>query len=385
MMWFVSPTADESAWARLRAEFPVTATRAYLFAGGMAPLSMSACSAIERYAALSLSDPVRAYREYPREQAELLRAEVAAIIGARSVDIAIIDSTSRGNNLAVQMLAARSGANVVVDSTTYPTALYPWLARGDVEVRRALSSEGVPSPAELHRLVDGRTVAVSVSHVCRLTGFRHDLRQLAEVAHANGAVLVVDAAQSAGVVELDVEKDGIDFLSFGAMKWLLGTPGIAFFYVRPALQDVLMPPHLGGGAHTEGGGLVLPAGGSRHELSSFAWSGLEACREGLRLLASIPGEAVRARVLELSGRVIDGLLARGARVLTSREPAQRAGIVAFECERPGRLVRFLRERSVDVWGSEKAHVVRADPHVFNDGGDIERFLEDYSCWQLSDN
>jgi cysteine desulfurase/selenocysteine lyase len=380
----VGPDGSNPAWRDLRAQFPITATRAYLFAGGMAPLSSPARAAIEAYEALWASDPVAVYSEYAGEQAGSLRSEIASLIGAAPEDVAIVDSTSRGNNLAVQMLAAPPGSNVVVDSTTYPTALYPWLLRDGVEIRRVASVDGLPSVADVPNLVDDRTVAISVSHVCRLTGFRHHLEALAAIAHAVGAALVVDAAQSMGVVRLDVRETGVDFLSFGAMKWLLGTPGIAFFYVRPDLQEALPPPQVGGRAAVEDGKLRLPRGGTRHELSSLNWSGLGACREGLRLLGSVPSGSVESRVLDLSGVVIDGLLERGVQVWTPRERSLRAGIVAFECGAPDRLRGFLRRRGVDVWGWQRRRLMRVDPHVYNDEQDVARFFEAYDAFRRSE-
>ena len=92
--------------------------------------------------------------------------------------------------------------------------------RAGVEVRRASSGRAglAASVDELAALVDDRTVAVSISHVERETGVRHDLRPIADLAHEHGAVLIVDLAQSAGVLPIDVARDGIDLASGTAMK-----------------------------------------------------------------------------------------------------------------------------------------------------------------------
>src|SRR5207253_10390166 len=97
----------------------------------------------------------------------------------------------------------------------------PWLlpAKQHVEIRTVPSRDGLPLLDEIEGLVDERTVAITVSHVCRLTGFRHELAPLGKLAHEHGAHLVVDAAQSAGAVGIDVVRDGVDFLACGAMKW----------------------------------------------------------------------------------------------------------------------------------------------------------------------
>jgi cysteine desulfurase / selenocysteine lyase len=358
-----------SNWQRIRDEFPITQSRAYFFAGGLAPLSRAARAAINSYAQAWEANPTAAYRARPEADAACLRTAIGGLIGCPADDVAIVDSTSRGNNLAAAMIGAPKGSNVVVDATTYPTALYPWHARG-VEVRVA---EGESADA-IGALVDERTVAVTVSHVSPWSGFRHDLRALSRIAHEVDAALVVDAAQSAGVVALDVEADGVDFLSFGAMKWLLGAPGVAFFYVRPERQECVPPPHLPSHAHVEDGAVVAGRGGRRHELSSTAWPALGACLAGLGLLGSVGGAAVERRVAELAGLVISGLWERGLRVRTPADPARRAGVVAFEARDAGRLVDALRARDVDVWGWDARGLVRVDPHIYNDDSDVCRFL-----------
>ena len=81
------------------------------------------------------------------------------------------------------------------------------------------------SPSDIARLVDRRTIAVTITHVDPNSGVRQDLRPIADIAHAHGAMLIVDVAQSAGVIPVDPVADGIDVAVGTAMKWLLGPPG----------------------------------------------------------------------------------------------------------------------------------------------------------------
>ena len=374
---------DNERFAAVRAAFPITAERAYLFAGGMAPLSTPSHEALEEYAQLSATDPVAAYRDYPPAEASRLRETVAGFLNAGPLDLAIVDSTSRGNNLAAQMIESPAGSNVVVDSTTYPSALLPWLlkAKAHVEMRRVADKDGRPRLEDFARLVDDRTVAVSVSHVCRTTGFRHRLTELAELAHARDALLVIDAAQSVGVVPIDVERDGVDVMTFGAMKWLLGVPGVAFLYVRPSLAGRLEVAQAGpAGSKLVGTHIDHEPGGKRYELSSGHWGGFAASRRGAELLSSLPPTEVELGVLHLSGLLVDGLRERGFRVHTPSDPARRAGIVAFEYAEPRALRRHLLDVGVDVWGWDDRRLMRADPHLYNNPSDIDRFfagLESY--------
>ena len=161
--------------------------------------------------------------------------------------MAIVDNTSRGSNLAVQMISAPPAANIVTDPTSHPSAVWPWLLpdRRPVEIRTVPGGPSSTWMAGIEGLVDENTIAVIVSHVDARTGFRHDLRRLADLAHEAGGYLIVDAAQSAGAVPIDAESDGIDFMSGTLMKWLLGPPGLGFLYARRQHIESLPPPHVG--------------------------------------------------------------------------------------------------------------------------------------------
>jgi selenocysteine lyase/cysteine desulfurase len=279
------------------------------------------------------------------------------------------------------MIDAPPGSNVVVDPTTYPSALAPWLlqSKRDVELRCVSAKDRVPLVEDFERLVDEKTVAVSVSHVCRVTGFRHDLHALGRLARATGAYLLVDGAQSVGAIQLNVHRLEVDFLTFGTMKWLLGPPGVGVLWMRPELMQRLSPPHVGPGGTTlkwDGtkASLWFADTAIRHELSSSHYAGIDAALAGVNLLSTISAKDVEARVLELSQHLIEELVGRGIRVWTPQDAQWRAGVVAFETDDPDSLRLYLRRLGVDVWGYQADRRMRADPHVYNSHEDIDRLL-----------
>ena len=368
-----------SALEGARELFPITATRAYLFAGALAPAATPVRDAIAAWVERWGSDPLHHRADYFVDWRRL-RERFADVIGADTTEIAITDSTSRGANVVLQTIRPEPGANVVVDDTTYPSALYPFFLRTNegIEVRRISGEAGVPRVEELADAVDGRTAAVSISHVCRLTGFRHDLRAVAEIAHGAGALLLVDAAQSAGAVEIDVRAEGVDALYCGAMKWLLGPPGVGFLFVRHGLVEELEPPQVGPVGtdwDSAANALAFREGARRHELGVANLPGASGALAGLEILLDYGLEAIEAHVLRLTGLVIDGLVERGFTVLTPPEPERRAGVVSFVETAPEALAAFLRRRGVDVWGYGDQARMRADPHLYNDDEDIERLLD----------
>jgi selenocysteine lyase/cysteine desulfurase len=363
-----------------RAEFPIARERAYLFAGAIAPAATPVRAAMQQWIDRWTFDPIYHRTDYYADWGPL-REGFAELIGAHASEVAITDNTSRGANLAIASLGLRAGDNVVVDATTYPSAAYPLLAEAlGVEVRVVpTGDDGCPLVGEIEPLLDGRTTAVSVSHVCRRTGFRHDLRALASLAHAHGALLLVDAAQSAGALAIDVRGDGVDFLYCGAMKWLLGPPGVGFMFVRSGLEDV--PPQIGQigldgiGAYPRDLSFSFKPGAQRYEIGIEDLPGIAGARAGVELLLRFGSEAIEQRVLSLSGDLIDGLEERGIAVATPADPLRRGGVVAFSSDRPEALAAFLRDRKIDVWGYAAEARMRADPHLYNNADDVHRLME----------
>ena len=365
-----------------RSEFPILASRTYLFSGGLAPAPRAVTAAAADWIARWSLDPGDIW-EHLVESTEAVRERIARVLGCAPTNVAIVDGTSRASNLAVGILDALPGSNVVVDATTYPSSLYPWLLRrgSGVEVRRAASGwRGLAATVtDVAALIDSRTVAVSVTHVDPLTGFRHDLRPLADAAHAGGAVLIVDVAQSAGVLPLDPETDGFDIATGTAMKWLLGPPGIGYLYLSDAVlarTSATQAGYMGASLHpTDPDCVVLDLAARRHELGLPNLLGMSAFAAGMDLVLACGVERIGPHVDALVRRYLDGLAARGLRAVTPDDPAHRAGLVSIPAADPVAVQAFLRDRAVDVWGYAPGSLLRADPHLFNDDSDIDRLLE----------
>ena len=314
---------------------------------------------------------------------EAVRERLARLLGVTPGSIAIVDGTSRASNLAVALLSQRNTGNVVVDPTTYKSSLFPWLLpeRAGLEVRRAVSRSGAlaAAPGDFEPLIDDRTVAVSITHVDPVSGFRHDLRPLADLAHAHGSAFIVDVAQSAGVVPLDLIEQGVDLAAGTAMKWLLGPPGIGYLYVSEALLAATGAPQVGYlGADLDpmdSSRLRFRAGARRHELGLPSLLGLPGFRAGLDLILDTGVPLIAAHVEGLVDRCLDGLRTLGIEATTPVDHGYRAGMVVIPAKRPSELHAYLRQRSVDVWRHEARGFIRVDPHLFNSHRDIDRFLD----------
>ena len=170
------------------------------------------------------------------------------MIGAGEDEIAFLSSTTEGENIVVNSLDFKAGDNVVYDDLVYPSTpvIYQRLAetRG-VEIRVVKSRNGAAPVEEFKKLVDGRTRLISVAWVNNNSGYRHDMKALALLAHAHGAYLYSDAVQFIGTGPVDVRAEGVDFCTSGTYKWLMAGFGVAAFYVRRELLDKIHPPNVG--------------------------------------------------------------------------------------------------------------------------------------------
>ena len=110
-----------------RALFPILRERTYLFSGGHSPASTPALEAIRRLTDEWTYDMGGLY-ERLREEFDEVRRLFAGLIGADEDEVAIVDTTGAGSDLAIEMIEPRRGGNVVFDEWSYPSSVYPWYA-----------------------------------------------------------------------------------------------------------------------------------------------------------------------------------------------------------------------------------------------------------------
>ncbi len=239
-----------------------------------------------------------------------------------------------------------------------------------------------PQPFDVDRIaryVDERTAAISVSHVQFLTGHRLDLRALADLAHAHGALLIVDATQSAGQAPEDVAADDVDVLLAGSYKWLCSTFGAALCYLRPELWERFNPPFVGWRTAPSPYALKsqwqgLAQGARRMELSTMSHSAAVALGAAIEYVLKLGPNEILRHTLDLTGRLMRGLSDLGAQLLTPVEDSRRAGTVTARF--PGKdneaLAVELTRRGVIV--SPRVGSTRYSAHFYNTAEDIDTAL-----------
>jgi selenocysteine lyase/cysteine desulfurase len=177
----------------------------------------------------------------------LVRESFAKLINATSDEVAFVQSTTTGENLAVSALGLTQPGNfnIVTDALHFEGSLYLYseLKNRGIDVRIVkphITDEGWSiEKADIEKAVDKNTRLIAVSWVSMINGFTHDVGWLASLAHAHGARLFVDAVQAAGCMPIDVRTTGVDFLASASYKWLMGDFGLGFLYARSEILPTL--------------------------------------------------------------------------------------------------------------------------------------------------
>jgi selenocysteine lyase/cysteine desulfurase len=241
-------------------------------------------------------------------------------------------------------------------------------------------------PRDVEQAITPRTRLVSLSHVQYVSGYRLDLRPVADAVHAVGGYLCVDAIQSLGAIPVDVQDQGVDFLAADGHKWLLAPEGCAIFYVRAERVSHLHPSVIGWmsviGARNYGDyRFELHADARRFEPGSYNVPGILALGASLDFLLAIGLKNIEARIGVLTERLCDGLAARGYRVRSPRGTGERSGIVTFDpppselrTTPPAREIVADLEKKGSVIALREGHL-RASPHFYNREEQIDRLIE----------
>ncbi len=369
----------EPNWEAIReAEFPVTRNWAYFDHAAVAPLPRRSAEILRAWAEQQAAHGVIHWPSWG-EKLEALRDGLANWIGAHRDEIAFVGSTTQGIGLVAEGFPWREGDNVVIPAEEYPSNIYPWmnLASRGVDVRLVPSRDDRVEPEDLRAAMDARTRVLAVSHVEFASGFRNDLDVLGEICRSRGVALFVDAIQGLGPLTLDVQKTPVDFLAADGHKWLLGPEGAGFMYVRREWIERLRP--LGVGWHSVVGSYNSPAiefklkpNAQRWEGGSFIMPGLQGLGASMSLFQEIGARNVSDRILDRAEAVREIAAEAGWRVLGSKRPEDRSGIVAVEAEGvdPDRAAQMLKDQGVAV--SCRRGRLRISPHIYTNQDDLHR-------------
>src|SRR5204862_2544517 len=364
-----------------RSEFPIFRDRIYLNTCSLGALGERARRKATQF--LDAWDARGAAAWYDVWGAALaeLRDRYARVIGATGEEIALAPSISVALSAVAESLDYARRPKVVVTSLDFPTVAYQWLAKRGrgVELVVVESPDQVSVPVEaIARAIDDRTALVATSHVYFTSGAIQDIRHVADAARKCGALSLVDAYQSVGQLPVDVKAAGVDLLTAGGIKWLLGGPGIVLLYVRDALARRLAPAIAGWFGHKDQFAfsprvLELHEDERRFELGTPALAAVYAQLGGLDYIDEIGVPAIRRVTSALTEDLVARAREQGLRPKVAPRAEDRSAIVMLPAADPAAGVRHLAAGRI-IADARPGHV-RLSPFFYNVQDDHVSALE----------
>ncbi|MCX7799990.1 MAG: cysteine desulfurase [Fimbriimonadales bacterium] len=330
----------------LRAQFPALAQQvrgkplAYLDNAATTQKPHQVIEAVARYYQRDNANVHRGVHELSQRATRLYdeaRATVAEFLGAsRPEEIVFLRGCTEAMNLLAHTLGSRlkPGDEIVLSELEHHSNIVPWqmaCERTGAVIRVApIRDDGTLDLDAYRGLLSERTRVVSILHVSNALGTINPVRSIAAAAHEVGALVVVDGAQSAPHLRIDVRELGVDFYAFSGHK-VYGPTGIGALYGRYELLEGL-PPFQGGGdmiARVSYSGTTYAKPPARFEAGTPNIAGAVGLAEAIRFVREVGLERIRAwedRLTELAHQAladVPGLTIHGPK------PGAKAGVVSF--------------------------------------------------------
>jgi selenocysteine lyase/cysteine desulfurase len=364
---------DEVDWQRVRRDFPVTERLAYLNSAGAGPVSRAAHEAATEFYAEMLETGDKRWFDW-LERRERARASLARLVNAEPDEIAFTTNTSSGMNLIIDALEGRG--EVISCELEFPVSTIPWMHRG-MRVNRLPARGGELAVEDVSAAMTERTGVICLSHVQYSNGFRAPLAAIGEA--KDGHAFVVNAAQSAGVFEIDVKRMRIDALCSTGHKWMLAGFGSGFVYLSRALLAETRARAVGWLSAEDPFSMrndeyrLRSDAAARAELGCPHFAGIFSLGAAADYLLRTGTQEIERRALALNRRLTEQLASAGWRVLSplGREAGRSAETLVAAGD-PARVARHLSGRGVAV--TQKPEGIRVATHFFNNEDDIARLV-----------
>ena len=377
----IAPSALDPllAW---RTRFPSVESVLHFASHTLGAMPAEAEAALIEYTSTWAGRGIRAWEErWMRVPGELANT-LESLIQAEPGSISLHANVTMAQAVALSCLQFDPARNrVVCPEEDFPSVLYLYegLERRGAEILRVPARDGRRiDEADLLAAIDERTALVAASHVLFRSAQLLDLTPVVAKARAVGALSMIDAYQSVGIVDVDVRALAPDFLTGGSIKWLCGGPGTGYLYVSPRVHAKLHPALTGWFGHESP--FAFDSGPTRlHAGERRFWNGTPcipaycAAKPGITIAAEIGGEALREKSLRLTGRLLALADEFGLPVGSPREETRRGGTVCLDVPNAERVcARLLAE---DVLLDFRPGVgIRLAPHHYTRDDEVDEVM-----------
>jgi isopenicillin-N epimerase len=375
---------DGTYWEALRKHFMFQDGLIMMNNGTVGPMPRPVFNTLVRYFKVQATNPFEVYSHFGSYVNET-RRRLADFIRADENEVVMDRNTTEGMNFIANGLDLKAGDEVLLSSFEHPGGTNPWSLKAK---RNGIKIVNVPlgvPPGSVQEIVGAfekaitpRTKVISISHTVYITGLIAPLRELSEMAHAHGLLIVADSAHGLGMLDLNMHGYGIDYFCSSPYKWLGSPCGVGLLYMKRASQDQVWPTIASSGWDN------AASGAHRFEtLSQRADPIIIAMGEALDFQSRVGKARIARRIQTLATHLKDGLAAiPKVRLHTNRDDYLSAGLTAFSVEGvdPQRLVDYVLEKHnivVRTIGSGAAGTrgTRVSTHYWLSTKEVDLFLE----------
>lgn len=374
---------DEAFWAKVRTHFSLDPELTFLNNGTLGPAPDVVVRTRSYYNQLLAQDPTDNFRT---KELKEVRLQLANFIHAQPEETFITHSTTEGMNIFAHGIDWKQGDEVILGDQEHFGAVEPYQTLAQrygikiVTAKLPIPAQGAEQVVSAYaKAFTPHTRVLVVSHVSYVTGLVVPLRELAELAHAHGALISVDGAQSLGVLPIDTAATGIDHFAGAGQKWLLAGTGTGVNFIRKDLQNKLWPlygyddPNFHASPRYERSGqLGIPAALGIPSALQFQ---SDIGKENIEARARVLGQQVREGAAKIPGASLlssaDSALAAHINVFTLPNlPAPQTASLLGKQEKI--VIRGL------VFGDLKA--LRVSTHFYNTPEQVDRLLGVLAKW-----
>jgi selenocysteine lyase/cysteine desulfurase len=366
-------------WNDYCSEFESSAETVWLNHAGISRTSRQVALAMSEYAA-EMGDTGALRIDERFQDAIAMKSLASRMLGCEEENLSITSGTAFGINMVAEGYPWEAGDEVVLSSVEYPANVYPWWAqkRRGVRLVWVNPDEDNRIPVERYAAaITEKTRVVTVSYVQFSSGYRHDLEALGRLCREAGCLLVVDAIQAFSIFPIEARKWGIDALSFGSHKWLLGPTGIGIFYCSPELRSRLQPVFPGASSVKDPFNFLdyhfdMLEDGRRFEGSMPNLAGCAGLHAALQVAAGFGRENLEAKIRQHSDELIALFEHHGFQNSSPRGEGEWSGILSFSHPdvSADRVFQGLQNHAVIALARDGR--LRVSPHAYHRPEDLER-------------
>jgi selenocysteine lyase/cysteine desulfurase len=374
---------DGAYWEEIRKLFEFEDRFIMMNNGTLGPMPKPVFNALTRYFRVQVTNPFDSYNYLPTFR-EAVREKLAAFVNASPDEVAITSNTTEGMNFVINGLDLKAGDEVLISNFEHPGHLGPWKLKEKRAGIKVIQVDLPITPKSVDEIVGlfaaaitPKTRMISVGHTVFITGLISPLKELSQLAHDKGLLIMGDSAHGIGMLDLDMKALGVDFFASSPYKWLGAPTGVGLLYVRKEALDKVWPTVVSTGWESNAKASKLDPSGQRSDAMLFALD------EALNFNNRIGKSRIERRIKALATRLkLELAKVPGVKVHTTLDPYLSAGLTAFSMTgvEAAKLVDYLRERYnlvVRTMGSREAgtYGVRVSTPIYVSTKEVDMVVE----------